>query len=89
MIDAMEYIDYGYHHDVQGRLMENITGSAFMIYENHRWNIKYQSLANVPGISSLEEKAAGLFRSGMNLTGVIRYSKGGSVVKNKAIQLHY
>ena len=32
MIDAMEYGDYGYHHDAKGRLMENITGTAFMLY---------------------------------------------------------
>lgn len=89
MIDAMEYRDYGYHHDVQGRLMENITGSAFMIYENERWNIRYQSHANAPGISSLKEESVGLFKKRTQLTGAIRYSKGGGVVKNKVIPLHF
>lgn len=89
MIDAMEYGDYGYHHDVQGRLMENITGSAFMIYQNDRWNIRYQSLANAPGIASLEEDTVDLLRRQPCLTGAIRYSKGDSVVKSKVIPLHY
>lgn len=89
MIDAMEYGDYGYHHDAQGNLMENITGSAFMIYENDRWNIKYQSLASAPGISSLKEEPVGLFKKSTQLTGAIRYSKGKYVVKTKVIPLHH
>jgi insecticidal toxin complex protein TccC len=89
MIDAMEYGDYGYHHDAKGRLMENITGTAFMLYENDRWNIRYQSLANAPGISSLKEESVGLLKQRTHLTGAILYSKGESVVKNKAIPLHY
>ncbi|OWY74323.1 RHS repeat domain-containing protein [Pantoea sp. AMG 501] len=89
MINAMEYGDYGYHHDVQGRLKENITGSAFMIYENDRWNIRYQSLANAPGIASLEEGTVGLLRRKVCLKGAIRYSKGDSVVKSKVMPLHY
>ncbi|OBU42129.1 type IV secretion protein Rhs [Photobacterium damselae] len=89
MIDAMEYRDYGYHHDVKERLMENIKGSAFMIYKNERWNIRYQSLANAPGILSLKEESGGLFRKLPQLKGTICYSEGRSVVKNEVIPLHF
>lgn len=87
MIDAMEYGDYGYHHDSQGNLMENITGSAFMIYENDQWNIKYQSLASPPGISSLREESIGFFNNKTQLVGEIRYSEGKKVVKTKTLPL--
>ncbi|MEW5562887.1 RHS repeat domain-containing protein [Enterobacter asburiae] len=89
MIDAMEYGDYGYHHDSQGNLMENITGSAFMIYENDQWNIKYQSLANAPEISSLREESVGFFYKKTKLIGEIRYSEGRKVVKSKTLPLHH
>ncbi|MBD1569479.1 RHS repeat-associated core domain-containing protein, partial [Aliivibrio sp. S10_S31] len=89
MIDAMEYRDYGYHYDVKERLMENIKGSAFMIYKNERWNIRYQSLANAPGISSLKEESVGLFQKRPQLKGAICYSEGGGVVQNKVIPLHF
>ncbi|ELM1616959.1 RHS repeat protein [Salmonella enterica] len=89
MIDAMEYGDYGYHHDSQGDLMENITGSAFMIYENDQWNIKYQSLANAPGILSLREESFGFFNKKTQLIGEIRYSEGKEVVKTKTLPLHH
>lgn len=89
MIDAMEYGDYGYHHDSQGNLMENITGSAFMIYENDQWNIKYQILANAPGISSLREESFGFFNKKTQLIGKIRYSEGKNVVKTKTLPLHH
>ncbi|WP_217480857.1 RHS repeat-associated core domain-containing protein [Enterobacter chuandaensis] len=89
MIDAMEYGDYGYHHDSQGDLMENITGSAFMIYENDQWNIKYQSLANAPGILSLREESFGFFNKKTQLIGEIRYSEGKTVVKTKTLPLHH
>jgi len=89
MIDAMEYVDYGYHHDSQGNLMENITGSAFMIYENDQWNIKYQSLTNAPGISSLREESFGFFNKKTQLIGQIRYSEGKNVVKTKTLPLHH
>ncbi|EBD9258316.1 RHS repeat protein [Salmonella enterica] len=89
MIDAMEYGDYGYHHDSQGNLIENITGSAFMIYENDQWNIKYQSLANAPAISSLREESIGFFNKKTQLIGGIRYSEGKKVVKTKTLPLHH
>ncbi|WP_336769002.1 RHS repeat domain-containing protein [Pantoea endophytica] len=89
MIDAMEYGDYGYHHDSQGNLMENITGSAFMIYENDQWNIKYQSLANAPGISSLREDSSGFIKKKTQLTGEVRYSEGKNIVKTKILSLRH
>lgn len=88
MISAMEYRDYGYHHDDQGNLKENITGSAFMAYEQNRWNIKYQSLACAPGISSLKEESTGLFKKRAQLTGAIRYSAGKNVIKTRVLPLH-
>lgn len=89
MIDAMEYSDYGYHHDSQGNLMQNITGSAFMIYENERWNLKYQSLANAPGISSLREESIGFFNKKTRLKAEILHSEGKNVVKTKTLSLHH
>ncbi|HCZ4708908.1 TPA: RHS repeat protein [Salmonella enterica subsp. enterica serovar Saintpaul str. CFSAN004144] len=87
MIDAMEYRHYGYHTNEQGNLMENITGSAFMIYENNTWHIKYQSLANAPGISSLTEEPVGFFKKQPMLTSAVRYNKRGTVVNTGVISL--
>ncbi|EBB8133592.1 RHS repeat protein [Salmonella enterica] len=89
MIDAMEYSDYGYHEDSQKNSIENITGSAFMIFKDDQWNIKYQSLANAPGISSLREESIGFFNKKTQLIGKIRYSEGKNVVKTKTLPLHH
>lgn len=89
MIDAMEYRDYGYHMNGQEGLMENISGSAFMIYEEGQWNIKYQSLANAPGILSVKEDTAGLFKKRQYLKVGMRHIKGGGVVNNGAISLRH
>ncbi len=81
MINKMEYRDYGYHHDEQGGLKENITGSAFMTYHGGKWDIKYQSLANAPGIVSLKETSVGFFAKQPQLTSKIHYSPGKKVVQ--------
>lgn len=87
MIDAMEYQHYGYHTNEHGELIENVTGSAFMKYENNKWNIIYQSLANAPGISSLKEDHVGFFRKETQLTSAIRHSRGKKVVSLGLIPL--
>ena len=89
MIEAMEYIDYGYHNDIHGKLIENTKASAFMIYESGRWNIKYQSLVNAPSILSLKEESVGLFNKRAQLTGTISHIKEKNVVKSKVMPLHY
>lgn len=88
MINAMEYSDYGYHYDETGALKENITSSAFMIYEKNQWSIKFQSLANAPGISSLKEDSIGFVKKRAQLKGAIRYSSGKSVVKTRVMSLN-
>ncbi|TFZ49376.1 hypothetical protein E5C26_20110 [Serratia proteamaculans] len=67
MIGAMEYHDYGFHKNEEQTVVENITGSAFMKYENGKWKIKFQSLPNAPKIQSLKQETTGLFEKKQQL----------------------
>lgn len=88
MIDAMEYKDYGYHHDDQRELKENIMGTAFLKYEDNQWKIKYQSLVNAPGIASLKEESVGIFKKQLQLKGALYYRSETNVAKTGVIPLH-
>ncbi|EKN3362347.1 hypothetical protein NE897_11560 [Yersinia ruckeri] len=87
MIGAMEYRHYGYHENEQGTLIENITGSAFMIYEGHSWKIKYQILINVPGILSLQESSVGWLDKQQQIKVKTRYTQGQMVIKVDSVSL--
>ncbi|MCW0309566.1 RHS repeat domain-containing protein [Pantoea ananatis] len=89
MIDAMEYQHYGYHQNENRQLIENITGSAFMVYEGNHWIIKYQSLADIPGIVSINEVQTGLFPRRPKVTANIRHSAGGGVAYTGTISLKH
>ncbi|WP_216891777.1 RHS repeat domain-containing protein, partial [Pseudomonas putida] len=40
MLGAMEFTDYGFHDAAEGRVVENVTATAFMKYEEGEWKIK-------------------------------------------------
>ncbi|WP_139139919.1 RHS repeat-associated core domain-containing protein, partial [Pseudomonas monteilii] len=86
MLGAMEFTDYGFHDAAEGRVVENVTATAFMKYEEGEWKIKYQSLLLSPTITSLQTKPGGFFKADQ-LKAQVRHYEGRSVVKTATIPL--
>ncbi|WP_248744428.1 MULTISPECIES: RHS repeat domain-containing protein [unclassified Pseudomonas] len=61
---AMEYQDYGYAPDDQGRQENLTTGFAFMKYDRKQqhWNIHYQTIQGASGIEHYSPGSAGFFK---------------------------
>ncbi|MGO0693089.1 RHS repeat domain-containing protein [Pseudomonas guariconensis] len=86
MLGAMEFTDYGFHVTADGKVVENVTATAFMKYEEGEWRIKYQSLLLSPTIESLQTKPGGFFKADQ-LKAKVRHYEGRSVVKTATIPL--
>lgn len=61
---AMEYQDYGYAPDDQGRQENLTTGFAFMKYDRKQqhWNIHYQTIQGASGIERYSPGSSGFFK---------------------------
>ncbi|WP_225739945.1 MULTISPECIES: RHS repeat domain-containing protein [Pseudomonas] len=61
---AMEYQDYGYAPDDQGRQENLTTGFAFMKYDRKQqhWNIHYQTIQGASGIERYSPGSTGFFK---------------------------
>lgn len=61
---AMEYQDYGYAPDDQGRQENLTTGFAFMKYDRkqQQWNIHYQTIQGSSGIERYSPGSTGFFK---------------------------
>lgn len=62
LINVMQYVHYGYHPHESG-YRENITGTAFMIFDrlSDAWVIRYQGIIHSPSVKSLEKTTTGFF----------------------------
>ncbi|MPY26887.1 RHS repeat-associated core domain-containing protein, partial [Shewanella sp. YLB-07] len=81
LVEAMEYVDYGFHTDESGQVMENITGSAFMAFDrkDSAWGIHYQGIANTPAISAINETAPTFFNKKGKLQVTTQFSSSSKV----------
>lgn len=86
MINAMEYSDYGYH-EAGGAVLKNITGTAFLKYENGAWHIKYQRIINSPNVSRSTTVTA--FRTTKPNSFHVEYTRGHTAVQAATIPLRH
>lgn len=89
MVNAMEYIDYGFHQDSAGNTVVNTMGSAFMRYDRstRQWGIHHQSLLNIPTIAKVENKTTGFFKKEVIRQVKTLFSKASRVVNHQKISL--